>query len=154
MVIKGRDKAGNEAVSAAQTFTTSADTRAPSIANLKVEPVIQGVGEEATAQLVVSWDTDELGTSQVSYGEGSTGTLSSKTQQDTARTYNHLVVISNLAPSKVYHLKALSKDEAGNEAESIDRVVITPKSTKSALNLVVSNLSQAFGFLGGIAGSQ
>ena len=153
MVVKGRDKVGNEAVASAQTFSTASDTRPPSIANLKVEPVILGVGEEATAQLVVSWDTDELSTSQVAYGEGSGGSLGSKTQQDSNRTFNHLVVISNLQPSKVYHLKALSMDEASNEATSVDRVVITPKETKSALNLVVSNLSQAFGFLGGIAGN-
>jgi len=153
MAVKGRDKVGNEAVSSAQAFTTSSDTRPPSIANLKVEPVIQGVGQEATAQLVVSWDTDELSSSQVAYGEGSGGSLSSKTQLDTSRTYNHLVVIPNLQPSKVYHLIALSMDEANNEAQSIDRVVITPKATESALNLVVSNLSTAFGFLGGIAGN-
>jgi len=152
LVVKGRDKAGNEALSPPQTFTTSADTRPPSVANLQVEAVIEGVGEEAIAQLVVSWDTDELSTSQVAYGEGSTGSMGSKTQEDASMTYNHLVVVPNLQPSKVYHLKVLSKDEAKNEAESVERVVITPKATKSALNLVVSNLSQAFGFLGGIAG--
>lgn len=154
LVVKGRDKAGNEATSNAQTFTTSADTRPPSVANLKVEAAIEGVGEEATAQLIVSWDTDELSSSQVAYGEGSSGNLSNKTQLDTSRTYNHLMVISNLSPAKVYHLKVLSMDEADNEAQSVERVIITPKATKSALNLVVSNLSQAFGFLGGISGGQ
>jgi hypothetical protein len=154
MVIKGRDKAGNEASSPAQIFTTSADNRPPSIANLKVESVIQGVGEEATSQLVVSWDTDELGSSQVAYGDGSSGPMASKTQLDSSHTYNHLVVIPNLSPAKVYHLKVLSSDDANNEAESIERVVITPKATKSALNLVVSNLSQAFGFLGGVTGGE
>jgi len=152
LVVKGRDKAGNEAVSNSQTFTTATDTRAPVIANLKAEPVIQGVGEEAVAQLVVSWDTDEASTSQVMYGEGSMGTLSSRTQLAEAETYNHVVVVPNLRPSSVYHLRAVSYDESGNEVESVDTVVITPKATKSALDLVVSNLSQAFGFLGAVDG--
>jgi hypothetical protein len=42
----------------------------------------------------------------------------------------------------------LSKDTAGNVAKSIDTVTITPKTTENALNLVISNLQEAFGFLG------
>ena len=147
LVVKGRDKAGNEAVSNPQSFTTATDTRPPVIANLKVEPVIEGVGEEAVARLVVSWDTDEPATAQVSYGEGSTGELSSSTQISDNLTFNHVSVVPNLQPARVYHLRAISIDEAGNEAQSIDSVVITPKATDSALNLVVNNLSQAFSFL-------
>ncbi len=147
LVIKGRDKMGNEAESTPQTFTTASDTRPPEIANLKVEPIIEGVGEDAKVRLAVSWDTDELATSQVAYGDGTSGPLNSKTQMDMDLTYNHMVVVSGLQPSKVYHLKVLSQDKAKNEAESVERVVITPKAVKSALNLVISNLAQAFKFL-------
>ncbi|TXH60523.1 MAG: hypothetical protein E6Q84_04515 [Thiothrix sp.] len=150
IIAKGRDKGGNEAVSEPQKITTATDTRPPEISNVRVEPVVQGVGEEATAQLVVSWDTDELSSSQVLYGEGSSGSLSNKTQKDDSLTFNHLVVVPNLQVSKVYHLKVVTADKANNESQSIDQVVITPKATRSALNLVISNLSQAFGFLGGI----
>ncbi len=150
VIAKGRDKGGNEAVSEAQKVTTATDTRPPAISNVRVESVVQGVGEEATAQLVVSWDTDELSSSQVLYGEGSSGSLSNKTQKDESLTFNHLVVVPNLQVSKVYHLKVVTADKANNESQSIDQVVITPKATRSALNLVISNLSQAFGFLGGI----
>ncbi len=150
LVAKGRDKGGNEAVSEPVKLTTATDTRPPVISNVRVEPVVQGVGEEAVAQLVVSWDTDELSSSQVLYGEGSSGPLSNKTQKDESLTFNHLVVVPNLQVSKVYHLKVATSDKAGNESQSIDQVVITPKATRSALNLVITNLSQAFGFLGGI----
>ena len=148
LIVKGRDKIGNEALSNPQTFTTATDTRPPVLANLKVETVIQGAGEETTAQLVVAWDTDELSTSQVAYGEGSSGNLVNKTQHDTDLTYNHVVVVPNLQPSRVYHVKAISFDDADNESQSVDRVVITPKATQSALNFVIINLSKAFGFLG------
>lgn len=154
LIVKGRDKGGNEAVSETQIFTTASDTRPPQISNMNTELSIQGTGEDAKAQLIVSWETDELSTSQVIYGEGSTGALSNKTQVDSAPVYTHLVVIQNLMPSKVYRLKAVSADLGNNTAESIDTVVITPKATQSALNLVVGNLSQAFGFLGGLAGGE
>lgn len=152
LIVKGRDKVGNEAVSDAQAFTTATDTRPPAISNLKVEGEIEGVGEEASAHLVVSWDTDELSSSQVTFGEGSTGPTNNRTQLDTTLTFNHVVIVPNLAPSKVYHVRVLSADKEKNESESIEAVVITPKSTRSALDLVISNLSKAFGFLGNISG--
>ncbi len=150
LVIKGRDKVGNEAVSDVINLTTSSDTRPPQITNLKVEgslmPNISDQGESVT-QLVVSWDTDEPSSAQVEFGEGTADTYAQKTQEDSNLTYNHLVVISGLSPSKVYHLRAVSKDKAGNEGKSVDTVTITPKATKSALDLVITNLSEAFGFL-------
>jgi hypothetical protein len=154
LVVRGRDKIGNEAASDSQKFTTATDTRPPQIENMKVEggvvPPVAGANQEVMAQLVVSWDTDEPATSQVEYSEGTGETYAQKTQEDTNLTYNHVVVISNLTPSKVYHLRALSGDKAGNIGKSIDSVTITPKSTQSALDLVVGNLSEIFGFLGNI----
>ncbi|HHH14270.1 MAG TPA: hypothetical protein ENJ78_01020 [candidate division WWE3 bacterium] len=95
----------------------------------------------------MSWDTDEPSTSQVEYGQGTGSTYSQKTQEDTILKNNHSVVITNLSPSQVYHLRAVSKDSAGNVTNSIDNVTVTPKAVDSALDLVVSNLSEVFGFL-------
>jgi hypothetical protein len=97
----------------------------------------------------VSWNTDEPATSQVEFGEGTGSDYSSKTQEDSNLTNNHLVIISGLSPSKVYHLRSISKDKAGNVGNSIDTVTITPKATDNALNLVITNLQAAFGFIGG-----
>jgi hypothetical protein len=153
LVVKGVDTIGNEAVSDAQRFTTATDTRPPRLTNLKVQGVIlraNSATEAATAQLIVSWDTDEPSTSQVEFGEGAGQTYSQATQEDQNPTLNHLVLISGLTPAKAYHVRALSKDSAGNSGESIDTVTITPKATTSALNLVVGNLSEVFGFLRGV----
>lgn len=151
LVVKGRDKIGNEAVSDTQRFTTATDTRPPQISELHVEgaaiPPTTTTAQESTAQLIVSWNTDEPGTSQVEFGEGTGTTYSSKTQEDSNLTFNHLVIISGLTPSKVYHLRAISKDKAGNVGNSIDTVTITPKATENALNLVITNLQEAFGFI-------
>jgi hypothetical protein len=154
LVTKGRDKVGNEALSDSQKFTTATDTRPPQIMNLKIEGSAESStnssSSQSTAQLVVSWDTDEPGTSQIEFGEGTSNNYSQKTQEDTNLTSNHLVIISNLTPSKVYHIKAHSKDKAGNDGTSIDTVTITPKSVSSAFDLVIGNLTDVFGFLKGI----
>jgi hypothetical protein len=152
--VKGRDKIGNEAVSETQRFTTAEDTRPPEISAVQVEgqtvPAVNGTGQESTAQLIVTWNTDEPATSQVEFGEGSGNTYAQKTQEDNKLTSNHLVIISNLSPSRVYHLRVLSKDKAQNLGQGIDTVTIAPKATANALDLVMTNLGEVFGFLGGI----
>ncbi len=151
LVISGRDRAGNEGRSDTFTFTTATDTRPPQVMNMKIVggtiPPVGFAAGQIKAQLVVSWDTDEPATTQVEYGEGSGGSYSQKTQEDGNLTTNHTVIISGLTPSQVYHLRAISKDAAGNEARSVDMVTIAPKATRSALDLVMENLVAAFGFL-------
>ncbi len=151
IIVSGRDKAGNEAKSEILTYQTASDTRPPMISGIKIEgQVSESTGEAQPAQLIVSWKTDEPSTSQIEFGEGSGSTYPQRSQEDANLTLNHRVIINNLSPSKVYHLRAVSTDSARNEIKSIDNVTITPKATEDALNLVISNLSQVFGFLNGI----
>jgi hypothetical protein len=103
---------------------------------------------EVKAQLIVTWDTDEPATGQVEFGEGTGASYPNKSQEDGNLTTNHTAIISNLTPSQVYHLRVISKDAAGNEAKSVDVVTIAPKATRSALDLVMRNLEEAFSFLG------
>jgi hypothetical protein len=149
--VKGRDIQGNEAVSDLQRFTTATDTRPPAIINLKViggtVPPVGFAAGDIRAQLIVSWDTDEPATSQVEFGQGTGTAYSDKSQEDGNLKTNHTVILSNLTPSQVYHLRAVSKDAAGNQTNSVDIVTIAPKATRSALNLVISNLQEAFSFL-------
>ena len=147
VIVKGKDAAGNEASFAPQKVTTSADLRAPEIVNMNVESTIIGVGDEAKAQIIVCWDSDEPTSTQVEFGEGTGSTYSSTTQEDSNLTLNHCVTIPSLQPSKIYHLRALSKDKSGNPGTSEDTVLVTPKATKDALNLVVDKLSKTFGFI-------
>lgn len=151
LLVKGRDKLGNEAVSDLQRFTTATDTRPPQILNLKViggtVPPVGFAAGDIRAQLVVSWDTDEPASSQVEFGEGTGTAYAQKSQEDGNLATNHTVILSNLTPSQVYHLRAISKDAQGNETRSVDTVTIAPKATRSALDLVVRNLSEAFSFL-------
>ena len=151
LVVRGRDKLGNEAISETQRFTTATDTRPPSVIDLKVLggtiPPVGFAAGEVKAQLIITWNTDEPATSQVEFGEGTGVNYGQKSQKDGNLTTNHTVILSNLTPSQVYHLRAISKDSAKNEAKSIDTVTIAPKATKSALDLVIKNLSEAFNFV-------
>jgi len=148
LIAKGYDSLGNLATSAAQHFKTDVDTRPPVIENLNIETAIEGVGEEAQAQLIISWDTDEPATAQVEYGPGSGGEYSLKSPKDDSLLVNHLMIVSNLDPGKAYHLRAISEDQRGNPAYSDDYIVITPKATQSALDIIINSLSDSFGFLG------
>ena len=154
LLVRGRDKLGNEATSESFRFTTATDTRPPQVLGLKVLggtiPPVGFAAGEVKAQLVVTWDTDEPATSQVEFGPGTETSYPQKSQEDANLTTNHTVILSNLTPSQVYQLRVVSKDKAGNETKSPGMVTIAPKATKSALDLVVKNLSEAFSFVGGI----
>jgi len=147
LTVRGKDAAGNEANFPVQKVKTAVDFRPPEILNMSVESTIIGVGDEAKAQIIVSWDTDEPATTQVEYADGTGTTYGQSTQEDPAMTTNHTVTITGLTPAKIYHLRALSKDKANNSGKSSDYVVVTPKSTKDALSLVIDSLSKTFSFL-------
>lgn len=150
LVVRGRDKAGNEAESDPQRFTTATDTRPPQVIDVNIEGTVSAqvnddAEAQAEAQLVVSWSTDEQSTSQVEYGEGTGSTYAQKTQEDGNLITNHTVIISGLTPSKVYHLRIISRDKAGNVGNSVDTVAITPKATANALDLVITSLRSILG---------
>ncbi|MEO8691654.1 MAG: DUF2341 domain-containing protein [Candidatus Saccharimonas sp.] len=142
-----RDDLGNVAVSDRQVFHTGLDTRPPVVSQVTIQPSIKGSGVNAQGQVVVSWKTDKPGTSQVAYGQGTGKDYSAKTAEDTSKVLNHVVVISNLAPSHVYHLQTLSRDDAGNVGKSPDRTTIIGQATDSIINIIFDALSGIFGGL-------
>ncbi len=147
LIVRGKDSANNEADKVTKVIKTSMDIRPPEIQNLNIDTTITGSGEDAKAQIVVSWDTDEPATTQVEYAQGTGATYSKSTQEDRGLTLNHTVTITGLSPAKIYHLRVLSKDKSDNLAKSLDNVIVTPKSAADALNLVIEKLSKTFGFL-------
>jgi hypothetical protein len=122
------------------------------ISNVLIETSIQGIGSDARAQVIISWETDEPATGQLEYGSGAGATYTNKTPEDPSLIFYHLQVITDLLPSEVYHLRILTKDEVGNETVGGDYIVITLERTDSALDLIITNLVETFGFLGGILG--
>lgn len=146
---KGRDQYGNVETSEILKYDTPFDTRPPKISEISLETAILGTGKEATSQIIISWKTDEIATSQVEYGEGVGGSsYTNKTVEDGTMTNSHVVIISDLTPSKSYHLRVISKDGAANETKSEDNVIITGRATESVFDLILTNLQEIFGWLG------
>ncbi len=89
-------------------------------------PVISGVvaGNLLTNSVTITWTTDEASTSQVEYGlNTSYGTA---TPQDVALVLNHSVTISGLTANTTYNFRAISRDQAGNSANSTNFSFATP----------------------------
>lgn len=145
LVARSRDGSGNLATSDEQIFKTALDTRPPLISDLIVDASIRGNGAEARGQIVVSWRTDEPSTSQVAYGEGAGGFLANSTSEDARLTYEHVVVISDLSTSRVYHVEPRSADAARNQTQGEQQVAIVGRPSDSVLGIIVKALQQVFG---------
>lgn len=145
IIATSQDAIGNVARSDIQVFRTGLDTRPPRLNSVSVQSSIQGTGASASGQIVVSWKTDKPGASQVAYGQGSSGDYSSKTAEDSAMVKNHVVVISNLPTSQVFHLQAISRDEAGNTGVSDSQTTIVSQGSDNALSIVFNALRSVFG---------
>jgi hypothetical protein len=151
LIVEGVDAMGNRATSGVYAFTTATDTRPPEVLGIKSEGDIQSsdiqTDRSRSAQLIISWETDEPSTSQVLYGEGAANDgYPYSTQTDAEMRYKHVMIVSNLTPSKVYHFKVVSRDSAGNVGESGSVTSITPKSTDTVVDSVLGSLSRIFNF--------
>ena len=102
------------------TFTTTADTTAPTISNISTEIV-------SDTQIAIIWETNELSTSQVEYG--TTDSYGSETILDTTLTIQHAVEISSLTAETTYHFRVKSIDAGDNEAISSDSTFTTQSAT-------------------------
>ncbi len=133
------------------SVSTPQDSRAPKVSNLTIEIKSSGVSGSQKDQIVASWETDELATSQIEYGPGISGTdYGQKTQEDAALTNYHVVIVNELEPSKMYHLRVVSRDSAGNAGYSDDTTAITGKMQNSAIDLIINSLRKSLGWLSSI----
>ncbi|HUD07548.1 MAG TPA: hypothetical protein VMQ52_00495, partial [Candidatus Saccharimonadales bacterium] len=58
---------------------------------------------------------------------------------------NHVVVVSDLSTSEVYHLQALSSDANGVQGVSADQTTIIGQASDNALSIVFNALQSIFG---------
>jgi hypothetical protein len=146
LLAQSRDADGNLAVSDRQYFKTALDTRPPKISDIKVTTAIKGSGSDARGQIVVSWKTDEPATSQVAYAFGASGTdYPNKTAEDAQLSTEHVVIISDLAVSNVYHLQPISSDRSHNITSGDDHSAVIGRPTESILNIILNSIQGIFG---------
>jgi hypothetical protein len=147
IIAQSRDGEGNLAVSDRQVFHTALDTRPPKISAITVESSIRGTGVEARGQVVVSWRTDEPSSSQVAFAEGSAATVfNNRTAEDTAASFEHIVIVSDLPTSKVYSVQPISRDKADNAGTGKTQSAIIGRASDNVLTIVLSSLKKVFGF--------
>ncbi|HEY5442077.1 MAG TPA: fibronectin type III domain-containing protein, partial [Candidatus Saccharimonadales bacterium] len=139
------DTLGNSANSDQQVFKSGVDTRPPRVSDVTIQPSIVGNGASAKGQLVVSWKTDKPGTSQVTYGQGTSGDYSTKTAENSALVNSHTVVVSGLSTSQVYHIQVISNDSEGIKGVSGDQTTIIGQASDNALSIVFNALQSIFG---------
>ena len=87
-------------------------------------PVIKSVSasSETETSAVITWVTNEPGSSQVEYGKTTEYGLTATSDELTTA---HSITLSGLEPNAVYHYRVKSKDKAGNEASSTDNTLFT-----------------------------
>ena len=103
------------------TTTPTSDTIAPVITNVSFSPT------ETSA--VITWVTNEPGSSQIEYGR--TTNYGSHSALEQALVLSHSVTLSSLEPNTTYHFRVKSKDSSGNEATSEDKSLTTLADTAS-----------------------
>ena len=113
--ITATDPSDNVATSSDLTFTTGADTTAPTIS------AIASTTGATTA--VITWTTDETSDSQVLYGLDST--YGTATTLDSSLTTSHSVTLSSLIESTIYHYQIVTSDASSNQATSSDLTLTT-----------------------------
>lgn len=143
------DEAGNLARSDQYSFVTDIDIEGPVISGVNNRSTI--VAGQNKVQTVITWTTNEPTTSQVEYSLGTgVGDYDQSTQLNEDFVNTHIMVIANLKPGSVYRYRVISQDRAENRAESEPYVLLTPIKEVSALDLIISNLEGAFGWLNNI----
>lgn len=147
ITVRGTDEYGNEAIGDPIRYVTGADTRPPEIQNLILETPISGTGSEASASIIVSWETDEPAYGQVLWGIGAGTEFPNSTEKSSEATTKHVMVLRDLQPTQSYHLKVEATDIAGNITATDDMVVVTPTAQQAAFDIVLKNLEDIFGFL-------
>jgi hypothetical protein len=148
--VKSKDAAENEGVGLDGTFQTSAADPPPDT----TPPVISAIqaGNLTTTGATITWQTNEVATSQVEYGlSGAYGHL---TTLDTKLVASHSVGLTGLTAGTLYHYRVRSKDAANNEGVSADGT-FTTAATSPLLDLYGAGAypySTSIGPIGGGAG--
>ena len=87
-------------------------------------------GSIASTGAVISWNTDEVSDSQVSYG--TTASYGTSSTLNSSLVTLHSVTLTGLLPSTLYHFKVASKDANGNGSLSNDYTFTTTTVTGDA----------------------
>ncbi len=113
--VKSKDGAGNQATSPDFTFTTLPDNTPPVISGISASP--------SSTSAFISWTTDKPADSQVDYG--TTAAYGQSSALNPTQVTNHMVNLSGLTATTLYHYRVKSKASNGLLATSGDNTFTT-----------------------------
>lgn len=148
-LVTATNEGGDNAQSDPFTFITVRDVVSPEITKVNNESTLFP-GEDTKIQTIISWETDEPALCQVFYLQGlvrSEGNQGDALLPETNPDIIHTQVIVGFAPATVYKFWMTCADEAGNESQSEDFVLITPIKEKSIIDIILENFEGTFGWV-------
>ncbi len=149
-IITATNEAGDNVESKPFTFVTVRDVVPPEITKVTNTSTLFP-DNDAKVQTIISWNTDEPSYCQVFYTQGlvkkTDGTDDSLVREANPVTA-HLQVIVGFSPGAVYKFWMVCDDEASNESQSDDFVLITPTKEQSIIDVILANFQGTFGWVG------
>lgn len=148
VVLASEDELGNVATETLPRFSTSEEDLPPTISHIKTDSTVF-VDRTDKIQTIISWVTNEPSSSQVYYQEGVHGgdaQLVDSTPLNSSFTKEHVVVISNFDPGKVYTFRVESSDSGGNTTISKVHTFMTAKKKESIITIIINILENTFGW--------
>ncbi|MGC9599425.1 MAG: fibronectin type III domain-containing protein [Minisyncoccia bacterium] len=153
VVIRATNQAGDVVTSQPLYFVTTKNLIPPVISQVNNDSALYP-GQETTVQTIVSWQTDEPASCNLSYVPGIV-----KNDKDTVNMpaetgllQKHVSVVTSFAPGTVYKYWVTCTDADGNATSSEDFVLLTPEQEKSIIDIIVGNFKSTFGWLNGLGG--
>lgn len=149
VVLVSKDEIGNIATETLPRFSTSEEDLPPTISHIKTDSTVF-VDRSDKIQTVISWLTSEPASSQVYYQEGVHGgdaKLIDSTPLNSSFSKEHVVVISDFDPGKVYTFRVESSDSGGNTTISKVHTFMTAKKKESIIQIILNILENTFGWV-------
>jgi hypothetical protein len=155
IVIQATNQAGDVVTSTPIYFVTTKNLTPPIISQVNNDSTLYP-GQDTTVQTVISWQTDEPASCNVSYTSSAAQNAAdvASTTPETALLTKHVTVVTDFQPATVYRYWITCTDADGNTTSSQDFVLLTPQQQKSIIDIIIQNFQGTFGWLNGVGGAK
>jgi len=140
IVVTDEQGTGNEMN--APDITTGKDENPPRIENVKTDSALT---QSNKVQTIISWKTDEQGSTSIIYKEGSKGEVK-EIRISGNLTTEHVGVLTFFKPGTVYNFRVKSVDASGNESISGAYAFLTPRKDENIIQIIINNFMEIFGW--------
>lgn len=146
----GQTPDGSRIGTVIRAFTTSSEDLPPIILDVSAHPALLP-GKDGKIQLTVSWMTNEVTKSAVSYRQGIANrdepNEGFSIEHDPNFSKKHTSILMNLEPGTVYSFRVSSTDYGGSTSASNVFTILTPKQQQSIFQIITREFEHAFGWL-------